>query len=233
MCSIVSIASIGPSAASSSQTPPEILWKDGNFTAYREKTFPVSSKGHVIVAFNLHVPSIYTLSSSDIPLLIDARSLATRLLVNLDSRQEEPVDTSTFRIGFITPPFKDNKIPVMDHLHLHAYILPADKLGWWRGVSYGAVAWYAIDDLIAEIRESVSNNRVKSGYRNRGSAPIDTVPYAGVRMGNADGLETTDSGLAALDLEDGQRTPNLRTPNTNVTSTENLSPDSSIPSLRV
>jgi hypothetical protein len=59
---------------------------------------------------------------------------------------------SQFRIGFITPPFKDNKIPITDHLHAHAYLAPADLLGWWRGVAYGPLAWYPIDDLIAEIR---------------------------------------------------------------------------------
>jgi hypothetical protein len=63
----------------------------------------------------------------------------------------QPVDHQ-FRIGFITPPFKDNKIPVTDHLHAHAFIAPGDLMGWWRGIAYSPVAWYAIDDLIAEIR---------------------------------------------------------------------------------
>lgn len=58
----------------------------------------------------------------------------------------------SFRIGFITPPFRDSKIPVTDHLHAHAYIAPADLMGWWRGIAYGPLAWYAIDDLTAEIR---------------------------------------------------------------------------------
>lgn len=56
------------------------------------------------------------------------------------------------QIGFITPPFKDSKIPVTDHLHAHAYIGHADLLGWWRKVAYGPLSWYKIDDLIAEIR---------------------------------------------------------------------------------
>ena len=58
----------------------------------------------------------------------------------------------TFRIGFITPPFRDNKIPVTDHLHAHGYVLPADLMSWWRAVGYSAMAWYDVDDLIAEIR---------------------------------------------------------------------------------
>jgi hypothetical protein len=129
---------------------------------------------------------------------------------------------SQFRIGFITPPFKDNKIPVTDHLHAHAYLAPADQLGWWRGVAYGPLAWYAIDDLIAEIRlafslrsmllfqlivyivrESVSNNRIKSGHENRVNAPIDMVPDAGARTGTANGDEYSTSTLAIPDVEDG------------------------------
>jgi hypothetical protein len=70
------------------------------------------------------------------------------------------------------------------------------------------LAWYPIEDLIAEIRESVSNNRVKSGYENRGKAPIDMVPSAGARAGHADGVETTENGIANLDsqVEDGEAT---------------------------
>ena len=55
-------------------------------------------------------------------------------------------------VGFITPPFKDNKIPIMDHLHVHAYLGTADLAGWWRGIAYGPLAWYSVQDLIAEIR---------------------------------------------------------------------------------
>lgn len=115
-------------------------------------------------------------SSSDLPLLVTVRDLGRRLLSSLQSsdsdyspnsprtatstsgfspRQgsDEPVlDDESFRIGFITPPFRDNKIPVTDHLHAHAYILPADLMGWWRSVAYGTLAWYSVDDLIAEIR---------------------------------------------------------------------------------
>ena len=63
-----------------------------------------------------------------------------------------PADMSKFRIGFITPPFRDAKIPVTDHLHAHAYVEPGDLMSWWRSVAYSPIAWYAIDDLIAEIR---------------------------------------------------------------------------------
>ena len=95
MCGIVSQAqrqrdglvvlpspSASPSPSPSPPRPnsqPEVLWHDTNLTAYRERTNPVSSKGHIIIAFkcvllpcfrascsegvgiSLHVPSIYTL----------------------------------------------------------------------------------------------------------------------------------------------------------------------------
>ncbi|KAI0274847.1 hypothetical protein BC834DRAFT_965322 [Gloeopeniophorella convolvens] len=231
MCGIVSQAQrehnalSAPVSPSSSATQPDILWRDDNFTVYREKTNPVSSKGHIIVAFNLHVPSIYMLSSSDLPLLAFVRDISTRLLSSLlppDSPLLQPPSATTptaaqsaplrarpssFRIGFITPPFRDSRIPVTDHLHAHAYISPADRLGWFRGIGYSPIAWYDIDDLVAEIRESVSNNRVKSGYTNRPTAPIDRVPDAGARAGTASGLETTESSLASPDIEEGQSVP--------------------------
>jgi len=103
-------------------------------------------------------------------------------------------------------------------------------MGWFRGIAYGPLAWYPIDDLIAEIRESVTNNRIKSGYENRARAPIDMVPQAGAASGTADGIETSEPGLANpdADLEDGQGTPSTLTPRT-----ATLSPQSSIPTIRV
>ncbi|KAG2149728.1 hypothetical protein BD769DRAFT_1408002 [Suillus cothurnatus] len=202
MCGIVATAVVHhPSQSPRSPncpdaaTEPEILWKDENFTAYREKTYPVSSTGHIIIAFN------------DLPLLVNVKNLGRRLLSASAPSVSLQQTESQFRIGFITPPFKDNKIPITDHLHAHAYLAPADLLGWWRGVAYGPLAWYPIDDLIAEIRESVSNNRVKSGYDNRINAPIDTVPEAGARTGAANGDEYTASSLAISDVEDGLASP--------------------------
>ena len=59
------------------------------------------------------------------------------------------------------------------------------------------------------IRETTSNNRVKSGYQNRSSAPIDNVPSAGARSGTAAGVETSTATVAAVDIniaavEEGQ-----------------------------
>jgi len=78
------------------------------------------------------------------------------------------------------------------------------------------MAWYDIDDLIAEIRETVSNNRVKSGYENRRSAPIDMVPQAGARTGTTDGIETSEPGLVSRtfeDVEGGHASPASLSPN--------------------
>lgn len=78
--------------------------------------------------------------------------------------------------------------------------------------------------------ESVSNNRIKSGYTNRESAPINDVPGAGARMGAADGTEFTEQGLAVPDEEAGEGTPGRSshplTPNS-------LSPQMQIPEIRV
>ncbi|KAH8100501.1 hypothetical protein BXZ70DRAFT_152911 [Cristinia sonorae] len=253
MCSIVASAAHTP--AHSPRSPnfpigskqPEVLWRDDNFTIYRERANPVSSKGHLVIVFNLHVPSLYTLSTSDVPLLVSLRDLSRRLLNSLlplpsssvpaspaafhdelhittptsanhflPPRRLEPshadVANDSFRIGFITPPFKDNKIPVTDHLHAHAYIMPADLMGWWRRVGYSAMAWYSIDDLIAEIREDSSNNRVRSGNpTQRHLRPIDTVPSAGARTGTPNGIETTDKGIATVDVEDPESRLHRRT----------------------
>ena len=57
MCGIIASAShmIPNSPRSPSfppgSTQPEVLWRDDNFTAYREKANPVSSKGHIVIAF--------------------------------------------------------------------------------------------------------------------------------------------------------------------------------------
>ncbi|KAL5495589.1 hypothetical protein ACEPAI_1052 [Sanghuangporus weigelae] len=282
MCSIVSRATGSASTSLPAQSPmtsptsrpssrsrtrngkakddePEIIWHDEKFTVYSERAHPVSSTAHLVIIFNLHVPSLYMLSTSDVPLLVQLTDLAHRLLTDLTSHIRSPssptsprssssptfpsqpniaeqtanahLETGTeaaaaagiqiesqFRVGFITPPFKDSQIPVKDHLHAHAYVAPMDRCGWWRSVAYSPIAWYAIEDLIAEIREESSNNRIRSSsssgaptatstsFRGR-PRPIDRVPNAGARSGTADGHETTERGLAGLmdmDLESGR-----------------------------
>lgn len=177
-----------------------------------------------------------TKSPSDLPLLLNIKELATRYLDHFSATAAPSIqpltpDTPKFRIGFITPPFRDSKIPVADHLHAHAYVEPADLMGWWRSLAYGPLAWYAIDDLMAEIRsvvptfpivpssrtflislrifsEESSNNRIRSSMPKKVPRPIDHVPAAGTRNGHANGTETTEAGLRAADasLEDGEGT---------------------------
>lgn len=77
--------------------------------------------------------------------------------------------------------------------------------------------------------ESVSNNRIKSGY-SRSSAPIDMVPHAGARMGTADGTEVTETSIAIADPEAGEGTLRPRDP---VRTSMTLSPQNQIPHLQV
>ncbi|QRV86182.1 Translin [Ceratobasidium sp. AG-Ba] len=272
MCSIVT-ATPHPTPLSSPRTPSfpagsssgtttaaqtQIIWKDENVTAYVEKNNPVSSKGHIIILFNLHVPSLYSLSSTDLPLLVHIQRLAHRLLSQLNPSSAGSSFTPSsnlnpppspgpnaspnlpltgdlaFHVGFITPPFRDSKIPVTDHLHAHAYVGTLDRAGWWRAMAYSSVGWYSIEDLIAEIREQTSNNRVRSTDPERkNSRPIDRVPNAGARAGMPDGRELVDRGLVTDNLdnvEEGAPRPQRR-------SAENESGpsrrDSHIPLMRV
>ena len=116
----------------------------------------------------------YLQSSNDIPLLNHIQSLAIQLLQSLNTpNPSTPMSPSPFasqetltsnklplqgaqnlplHVGFITPPFRDSKIPITDHLHAHAYVGTPDLAGWWRGMAYGSLAWYSVQDLIAEIR---------------------------------------------------------------------------------
>jgi len=241
------------------RSTPDILYRDDNFTVYEERDNAVSSRGHIILCFNLHVPSIYALSSSDVPLLIQLQDVAAQLLSyftepgpsplpspNLNPQlipPPSPVSATSaafprtslaqpqppqypFHIGFITPPLKDPKLPIGDHLHAHAFIGDMDQVKWYevpRKVAF-TMGWWAIDDLIAEIREQTSNNRVKSGgaYNAPRSStskntsptspyatytrPINRVPAAGTREGLPNGMEVTSPTIQVneRDLEAGR-----------------------------
>ena len=64
MCGVVSSASHAPSNSPRSPSfpvgaaQPEVLWRDDNFTAYREKANPVSTNGHITIAFK-YVPLLF------------------------------------------------------------------------------------------------------------------------------------------------------------------------------
>lgn len=54
LCGVVSSARDG-----SAHSPHKVLYRDDNFTAYQETANPVSSKGHIILAFkSVHFPSL-------------------------------------------------------------------------------------------------------------------------------------------------------------------------------
>jgi hypothetical protein len=63
MCGIVARAARDadpdalPSPRSPQAGPPaDVLYRDDNFTAYRERTHPVASQGHVVIAFKCASP---------------------------------------------------------------------------------------------------------------------------------------------------------------------------------
>lgn len=70
--------------------------------------------------------------------------------------------------------------------------------------------WWALEDLRAEIREETSNNRVKSGYEDRWSAPIDKVPDAGADEGFANAMEPVEDKYAESSRAKAAASPYLR-----------------------
>lgn len=92
-------------------------------------------------------------------------------------------------------------------------------------------------DRLLFARESVTNNRIKSGYENRPRAPIDMVPSAGARAGQADGIETTEPSIANIELqvEDGilPRSSSSSSTQDLTNGVQFLSPQNQIPHLRV
>ncbi|KZT61363.1 hypothetical protein CALCODRAFT_447664 [Calocera cornea HHB12733] len=181
----------------------EVVYHDDEVTAYIERKEPVSSRGHLVIVFNAHIPSLYSLTPSIIPLLQRLLSLAPALLEEHFPRSHPSSPEPEVQVGFITPPLWDPKLPVRDHLHAHAYLGSADRVGWlgMRALAHSAVGWYSVDDLIAEIREATSNNRIRSGG---GKRVIGEVPGAGVRRGLPDGRELVDHPSGGLLQKDGE-----------------------------
>jgi hypothetical protein len=73
MCGIVSTARLSaqgvdrvlspvssPSSPITAASAPDVLWRDDNFTVYREKANPISSIAHIIIAFKY---VLYVISS--------------------------------------------------------------------------------------------------------------------------------------------------------------------------
>jgi hypothetical protein len=76
MCGIVASAQHGALGSPRSpsfpegSTAPEVLWRDDNFTVYREKANPVSTKGHLVIAFKCVVVHAVEPTPHDIYLMV-------------------------------------------------------------------------------------------------------------------------------------------------------------------
>ncbi|KAH8990256.1 hypothetical protein EDB92DRAFT_1816825 [Lactarius akahatsu] len=192
---------------SSSTSQPEVLWHDDNFTVYREKTDPVSSKGHIVVRqlaphtclslvlmtklTSFHVPSIYVLRSSPPHFPPRHGHQTTHLsppygLVSLFADVRWATEHRLHPALY--PPiqfshrlhFPRLADPVTDHLHAHAFISPAST---------------------AYRRPHCRDTRIGIKQPRQVWIRIDLVPDAGARVGTANGRETT---LASPAIEEGQ-----------------------------
>lgn len=68
MCGIVASAVHAPASPSfpGGSNTPEVVWRDDNFTVYRERSYPVSSKGHLIFVFkSVHLVASRRVATSD------------------------------------------------------------------------------------------------------------------------------------------------------------------------
>lgn len=80
MCGIVKAA---VHSQINSPSKPDILWKDDNFTAYRETTNPVSSIAHVIIAFkSVPCQSHCIVGNPMANLYVSSAALTSRLYTN-------------------------------------------------------------------------------------------------------------------------------------------------------
>ena len=68
-------------------------------------------------------------SSSDLPLLVNLRNIANRLLKDLAPGSSQP-----FRIGFITPPFKETTWPTAATMTISSRLGPGEPLSQVSGI---------------------------------------------------------------------------------------------------
>lgn len=194
--------SFAPAAVTRTVNGREIIFHDNDITVYapegKERLCPEGR--HLIIVLNRHLESVYDLSPSDIPLLSHILATTQQLLLSIpaasstaDAERRRKLDAKDIMVGFVGNLRRDPQSPHA-HLHAHAMFGPMDsKLPgasmWRRKVIFGPMNWWGVEDLRAEIRESASNNRVKSGYADRAKAPIDQVPDAGAITGLPNALD--------------------------------------------
>ncbi|KAL7410176.1 hypothetical protein BDY24DRAFT_444338 [Mrakia frigida] len=238
----------------------QLVHSDDDCLVFREEERSLASGGHLTFLVAPALSSIYEFSPASVPLLSRLHMLAQALLVDQFTsassfNQNNPSSSSsssstTFppssplpgrsqlqeRIGFVTSPFKDPLNPGHPNLTLHAILGPLDKASYYtRGFPFGPLGFYSLEDLIAEIRESSSNNRIKSGYSNSSSSssrrprPLESVLDAGSRAGLSNGVEITPSGDLISPPQDAYDNP--PPPSAQTHSHARLDPASSSPSL--
>ncbi|KAG7562607.1 hypothetical protein FFLO_01980 [Filobasidium floriforme] len=116
-----------------------------------------SGERHLVLAFNVHVESVYQLGRADVPLLTRALRIANDLLDKDPSGQTQTdpglgTKAEERKIGFVVGPLRDPRHPYA-HVHLHAVKGPWDLASYYRkAMVYNFVGWYELEDLIAEIR---------------------------------------------------------------------------------
>ncbi|KAK4685545.1 hypothetical protein P7C73_g4603, partial [Tremellales sp. Uapishka_1] len=206
------LSRVGSTSQSTLAGGREIVYSDSDITVYKAlaKERLCSNGKHLIVVLNRHLESVYDFGPADITLLSHVLDTSHDLLSPLGStlsdgiREEsgKPKVEDQVRVGFVGSVMKDPQSPYA-HLHAHAMIGPIDTslpgaTFFRRNVVFGSMNWWSVEDLRAEIRESTSNNRVKSGYSDRRRAPIDQVPDAGALSGQPNFLDVqNESSLRA------------------------------------
>ncbi|KAF8758403.1 hypothetical protein RHS01_02711 [Rhizoctonia solani] len=203
---------LSPMLIAHNQSAHQIIWKDENVTAMLRKTTQCLAKD-ISLSFSIIYRSaaIGTHSASGHPAPNSASPFVGRQLIHATNENANPppspgpnaapnlplTPTSPFRVGFITPPFRDSKIPVTDHLHVHAYIGTTDLAGWWRAMAYSSVGWYSIEDLIAEIRRG-------SARRSARRPELNDLPLAADGLGAAgDRGSRSPSRSSSMDNQPG------------------------------
>lgn len=195
-------------------TRDDTIFVDEDFLVYRvEGNEAVCKNGkHLVIVLARHLEDVYDLGPPDVPLLNKIQQVVRHILESIpddgsnvkgrgkgNADETENSGKHEIRIGFIVSPFRDS-LHSHKHLHLHALIPPLDNASFIRrnfafgGLwAPGSVGWWELEDLIAEIREDSSNNRIKSGYGgSRKNAPIVGVMDAGSAHGHSNALETSN-----------------------------------------
>ncbi|WOO76606.1 uncharacterized protein LOC62_01G000233 [Vanrija pseudolonga] len=171
-----------------------IIYRDDDITVYPADDADALCGGgrHLTIVLNRHLTSVYQFGPTDLALLSHITATASRLLLATAAKSPEAADrifgAKDVSVGFVNGMPRDPRSPYA-HLHAQAFLGPFEKslpgsTLWRRNVVFGTLNWWAIPDLIAEIREETSNNRIKSGYENlRPNAPLSKVPDAGAAEG--------------------------------------------------